>query len=147
MGQIASLISLMELCQQWLYVINDKQNLNLANTWWDHYLAKFCQKVYENMCVWGRGYCQYQEGCACSFRTMPCPLHLSFGKEQKLSRDLYDELSWEWWYSKGTFTGAIGRASNHAYYTVRPVWNFPIPHTYTPHAPAASAAALFCMLP
>lgn len=103
----------MELRQQWLYVINHGQNLNLANTGWDHYLAKFYQKVCENVYVWGRGYCQYRGGCACSFRKMLCPLHLSFGKEQKLSRDLYDEISWEWWHSKGTFAGATGSFQPH----------------------------------
>lgn len=119
MGLIASLISPMELCQEWLYVINHGQNLNLANTWWDRYLAEFYQNVY--VCEWERGYCQYQEGCACCFRKMPCPPHLSFGKEQKSSRDLYDEISWERWHSKGTFTGAMGAS------------NFTIPHTCTPH--------------
>lgn len=31
MGQTASLVSPMDLCQQWLYVTNHRQNLNLAN--------------------------------------------------------------------------------------------------------------------
>ena len=38
-------------------------------------------------------------------------------------------------------------ASNCTYCTARPLGNFPIPHTWTPHPPATAAAALLCMLP
>lgn len=77
---------------------------------------------------------------------MPCPLHLSFGKEWKLSRDLYNEISREWRHSKGTFTGATGSLQLHLLHCKsclklpHPTYIYPSPTGYLSCCPVLRVA-------